>query len=266
MRGKAMMQIKNQKQRIISGNKETIKTKKKNHLAKIPFDIRGMLLLRSQHLFALGFRLALCYGSLQSYNDMPDTIETNSILHDLGTVSKNELANNTNSAFELLNIKSDKECADIVLEALECKIYEQKSFRTLVYACFALSCLYDSLYPAIQEDEMDTFCRAEDILTRRSHEAIGYWTAKLEEKRRNMNGGAKAKKEKGRKNREAIEKVMDDLGISSLNIFRINKELRDKFYAFAKKETDMLSPKRIYDLANIIQKEKSNTLDTKPPI
>lgn len=116
--------------------------------------------------------------------------------------------------------------------------------------------------PADEAITINLYCSA---IIGKANEFIGYLTAKTEESRRNAEGGAKAKKEKGRKNQEALKRIMEDLEIPSLNIFRKDKKLRDRFIDSARKETDSLSPKRIFDLARAIQKEKNIALDTKPP-
>lgn len=78
--------------------------------------------------------------------------------------------------------------------------------------------------------------------------------------------GANKKKEIGSKSREAITKALEDLKIPNLQYFRKHKDVRDKFLKSTKEETDKLSPKRIYDLARGILKEKGTDLNTKPTV
>jgi hypothetical protein len=76
-----------------------------------------------------------------------------------------------------------------------------------------------------------------DSITGKSHEAIGYWTAKMEGKKRTPGGGAKAMEERGKANAEAIKKIIAELGVRSLSVFRQDKKLRGSFYDKAKTAT-----------------------------
>ena len=70
----------------------------------------------------------------------------------------------------------------------------------------------------------------------KSHEFIGYWTAKMEESERNKSG-AYTMKEKGLATDEAIREVISKYDVKSFQCFRKNKKLRESFFKEAKKAT-----------------------------
>ncbi|HOX91183.1 MAG TPA: hypothetical protein PK508_01805 [Candidatus Paceibacterota bacterium] len=80
------------------------------------------------------------------------------------------------------------------------------------------------------------YMKLETYIIQISCEALGYWTAKLEERIKNETHGAKAMKDKGNKNKEAIRQVMKEQNITSMD-FRGDKNKREIFYETAKKRT-----------------------------
>ena len=162
-----------------------------------------------------------------------------------------------------LNQTTIKKVFDYIAELLrELDINKQESLGLLMESCADL-CACGSDYDMMKDNEKDRFMLLEHVLRSNACEALGYWTAKLEEMNRNKKISAKVMEDKGKKNKEAIKKVIEDLGITSLKVFRKDKKLRGHFYETALKKTidrkynASLSEKRIADIAREILKEKN---------
>jgi hypothetical protein len=106
----------------------------------------------------------------------------------------------------------------------------------------------------------------EKVVSQNAHEALGYWTAKLEEMKKNKEHGAKAMQDKGDKNKEAIRQIMKEQNITSMD-FRSDKVKRKIFYETAKKRTEEIDTKNRQPLTESrIQKIGRQILEEDNPL
>lgn len=221
--------------------------------------------------------LAMCKLALKKYGYIHNEVslfynlyKNKSLLNDWNHFCSSNIKNlDVNTTKGQLELKS---CFSLV-KGLTGNYYKDKNkdFSHLQQASMLLGS-YN--YKNLQIKDIITFFKLEQLLRGAAFEAIGYWTAKLEKKKGSKEGGGKAVKEQGDKNKEAIRKVIADLEITSLTVFRKDKELRNNFYKKSKEKTSderykppvSLSEKRISDIARAILKEQGAGLDTKPPL
>jgi hypothetical protein len=237
-----------------------------------PLCLKILLLWKAEQLFDLALRMSELSSALKRYDDFPDdeishlfyskldrSIENKFVDYTLAAcvefkiITMDELETFALAGHTDINITTLQKSFEFARGVLKIKINELYSLVMLASACSVLSSVYRLNKESMQENILKTFIAMEHRLTNKACEAIGYWTAKLEERRRNKEGGAQVKKEKGEKNKESIKKIMDDLGISSMN-FKNNKTLKEKFYNRAKKETGLYE-KRISEIGRNISKE-----------
>ncbi len=86
-------------------------------------------------------------------------------------------------------------------------------------------------YNQLTDQEKEKFLFYKNALIAKAHEAIGFWKAKLEEKIRNSH------ENKGKRNKEAIKYILEEMKITSLTVFRSNKNLKEIFLSKAKEAT-----------------------------
>jgi hypothetical protein len=256
MRGKAMKQI--------SKNKSD-----KNINEKILLE--ALLNLKATALLDLTKRMIMCEKSLNEWGIIPTEVsifynlhKDKSLLKEWDDINhKYQMDLDVSSADGSLKLKS---CFNLVKKILSKYLLDNnKNLHEPLKAC-ALLGGYN--YKNMQTKDITTFFNIESLLRGACCEAIGYWTAKLEEKKRNKDIVDKTVVEQGRKNKEAIKNIIAEMKITSLTDFRKNKILRSSFLAKAQektKEVDKkhnwpLSEKRIFDIARASIKEQK-TLD-----
>lgn len=239
--------------------------------------LEALINIKAKSLRELALKIHHCEIALKEYGNA-----WNDVLLFINLHKNKSLLNSWESLFNAqvrdLDASSKKGCLELKLcfnyvqNILE-EYYtgENKDLSQLNRACLLLGS-YN--YKNMKQKDIVIFLNIESLLRGVCCEANGYWTAKLEEKKRNKTGGARQVKEQGKRNKEAIRKVIADLEITSLTAFRKDKELRDKFYEKSREKTKdarykppvSLSEKRISDIARAILKEQGAGLDTKPPL
>jgi hypothetical protein len=146
---------------------------------------------------------------------------------------------------------------------------EEGSLIEFYKCCLAFGWLYEYIYRHFDEERNGSRIGWIDGIAQKvinqSHECIGYWTAKAEEKSRNKRGGATAKEKQGQNHEGVIGKLLKELNISSLQSFRSKTDLRKDFLERVRASTDLTSENRIFFIARKILKNKATALDTKPP-
>jgi hypothetical protein len=116
-------------------------------------------------------------------------------------------------------------------------ITDKKSFASIIKICSYLSIVvscpiyYPDKFPVRSIENILFWC---GVAAGKVYELSGYWTAKMEGKKRTPGGGAKAMEERGKANAEAIKKIIAELGVRQLSVFRQDKKLRESFYDKAK--------------------------------
>jgi hypothetical protein len=234
---------------------------------------RSYLEFKIEDASELGMRLLLCEISLRDYEDMPDRIRVEDFIRNNEFVAPLGVKAFDDTYYD--HFSSTDDAFKIIEKYCQCTIYERTSLMELFHCCMAITWLYDHCYGRNATDELITKVTVYDhSITAKSHETIGYWTARAEEMRRNKKiSGARAK-EIGDINKDCIDRLMKELNISTLNALRGKKKLRTLFIERAKSgtkrpkpdgsETEGLSEKRILDIARSSLK-KVNALNAKPP-
>lgn len=249
--------------------------KKKDDSEKVALtlNVPRFLLLKSKLVLDLSVRLYICVQSLRNYDDIPDIIDGTDYSKIVNDAANDCIAfgRTTNDEISILNEVQlckihDKTSLNDAIKTLNkgqlCKIHNRASLEELSICCLIISDLYSSSIDLDTKDAdkyITTVNPLADSIIGKSHEAIGYWTAKLEEKKRNMEGGAKKKAEKGNANRDAIKVILSELGLTSLSVFRQDKKLRSEFFTRTERATDKLSQGRISKIARAL-------LKVKPPV
>ena len=166
-----------------------------------------MLEKRMESLIELGCRLIMSAKALGEYGDMP--LDENA--RDVLCALKNETATNDYQRInqEHFDQWNNQERIDLFTRnrknlkmasedeqqnlAFDYDIHKSSSLQDLSFMCFVLSLWYALLYDAIKvkkdgmadkdDDEAITVLfMVDDKISKRSHEAIGYWSAKSERK------------------------------------------------------------------------------------
>lgn len=237
--------------------------------------LHGLLQWKAKKILELGVRIVKCIIALDKYdivlgdqeihnliyNDKTFTLKSKIMLEEMQVdISRDALYEcfclvKGKKENERLRLSAIDEHFRFVRNALKMKMAWRQYLHLLSATCMVL---YYSKDKAKQAHEIGTFFELEHHLTKQSCEAIGYASAKLEEMKRNKINP----ENKGKVNKDAIKKVLEDLNITSLSAFRGDKDLRIRFYEMAKEATKAvdkkhdqeLSPKRIADLAREILK------------
>jgi hypothetical protein len=136
-------------------------------------------------------RLSACLAKLEDYGDIPSFRESCfNIIKEYkttGTIdfSKCELIEFDDLSF-ILEKPSEEIINIIIEEAKQINIHISDSLASCIVFCMALLHLYK---PAIRilltEEDKIKLLIAERVAFQNAHEALGYWTAKLEEMKRN---------------------------------------------------------------------------------
>ncbi len=159
-----------------------------------------------------------------------------------------------------------------IKQILSLDMRSKDSFGSIIEICSFLSdaLLLHIYYPDIITSKTSSyFLLYSNVAAGKVHELCGYWTAKMEERERNARGGAAVMKERGEENAKAIKKIIDELGIRSLSVFRQDKRLRDRFYNAAKAATCHgvpLSEDRISKIARAQLRGQGNGLTSKAEV
>jgi hypothetical protein len=224
--------------------------KKKDGGEKIPLTWNGprFLVLKADVMFDLGVRLGLCEKALHDCDDMPDKMKARDFSKIIKETAKAAVNENKKEVvpkgpegleklFRQIGLTVES-TPTIITEGLRCSISEKDSLKKLGPCCMIISMLYYYSCYNFDAGTMDRLITAvvwlDHVITEKSHEAIGYWTAKMERKKRPTGGGAKAMAERGKANKEAIKTVIAELGVRQLSVFRQDKKLRESFYDKAK--------------------------------
>ncbi len=238
----------------------------------------------------LAYRLQECILALAEYSDFPNqedvTIFLNDELSQLQSEKKlkeylkggalpepvrghDKINDFSRSILNVIcgaaeKIHVGREHQDIYNDIIKnCDIRDEQSLTKLSHACIILS--IPRPIDITNEKNIKDVLSIEDLVMAKANEAIGYWTHKLEERKRNKKGGGYVVHGQGNRNKDAIRQVLVELKIKSLSVFRKDKSLRKSFYdkaAEITKEADLkhkmpLSEKRISDIAREILKEQS---------
>jgi hypothetical protein len=230
---------------------------KKDNREKVALTLNGprFLLLKSKLVLDLSVRLYTCEQALRSYDDIPDIIEGTDYSMIVSDAAKDCKTFEPTTNDKIDDKASRNDAMKTLKKGQLCKIHDKGSLRELSICCVILGDFYSSasdLDTRVIDKYITTVNRLCDAIIGKSHEAIGYWTAKLEEKKRNMEGGAKKKSEKGKKNQDGIKHILSELKITSLSVFRNDKKLRAEFYEKCKKATDLDSEDRISKIARAL--------------
>jgi hypothetical protein len=258
VRGKAMKQSRNSKL-----NKDSLEEKLSELLLTLFLNPKAV------SLFELIRRLTICKQeicklSLEERRMIPNDLSLSATFHKNKSLSKDwkSLINkhrkdlNVNSMKGSLKLKSIFAYVTRILDQYYTD--DNKDMEVLSLAC---SILGGYKYKNMKLSEIMFFFSLEEILRNASYDAIGYWTAKLEEMIRNTHKG------QGKKNKEVIKRILEEMNITtSLTVFRSDKNLKNDFISKAKEETKKidekhnqpLDDKTIKDYARAILKEQDN--------
>ena len=134
-------------------------------------------------------------------------------------------------------------------------ISKPKCLRNLADMCFFIAMLYSNYYYGDEDDiellkVLDFF---DTTISKKSHEAIGYWLASSEKK----NPGAERMKELSKNRTIIIRKILEEMNIKNTGIFRTEKIKREKFFTTAKEKTGLVSEDRILKISRIELKKKN---------
>lgn len=222
-------------------------------------------------------RLSDCISALGEYGNVPMFPQAwFEILHDIKRSDEFVLKLSPRIKPGIFSFKekqqTPKEFLDNEFKDIgKANIEKQESLEVYLIGCIKLLHLYDEkIYSLATDKDKMMMLMSEHLLLKNSCEAIGYWTAKLEEMKRNKKGGGEKMKSRGENNKGAIKIVLAELKIKSLLVFKKDRELRDRFMTKAKEKTKdeqynlPLSEKRIMDIARNVLKDEGTSLDTKP--
>jgi hypothetical protein len=126
-------------------------------------------------------------------------------------------------------------------------IREKESFMKLLEYCYIMEFIFEKPEWGKTGSSLSDFFYLSIEFIRKYYELIGYWTAKIEKRRKNP--GAVAMKKRGEKNTKVIDDILKDLRIENTSIFRKDKKLREIFFSMAKEKTDCTSEDRILKIA-----------------
>jgi len=185
----------------------------------IEWNGQGFILWRSDQLFDLSMRLYLCEVALRQYSKVATSIEADRFadsIRENAAAHKEEISIDLCDLSEILNsigISDEDKLNDIIDGSFNCDISERDSLKKLGRSCLLLSTLYDYIKFNWNVKERTTFLTTlalyNDTITSKSHESIGYWSAKLEEMKRNKIAVAPRTKKKDEKKAYLSEMLMD---------------------------------------------------------
>jgi len=219
------------------------KTVKVNQKQSSSDNLKTHLLWRAKQLFILHRRLSKCILALNQHGDVPDDIAMNAIANKYLSLKIDfEKDIKKHGTSKILGINNFEDILSIADDAIKNRINNPRILQSLRYACLCLSLFYTSNYQDMEIQDIKKYTAIENLLNGKSHEAIGYWTAKLEIMKTNKEHGAKAMQDKGDKNKEAIRQIIKEQNITSMD-FRGDKSKRESFYETAKKRTKEIDTK-----------------------
>lgn len=225
----------------------------------------SMLKKRMECLIELGCRLIMSAKALGQYDNMPldqdarnmlCTLKTENTTNDHQSKHQEHFDQWTNQERidlftrnrKVLNMANENDQQNI---AFDFDIHKSESLQDLGFTCFILSSQYALLYDKIKvkkdgmadkddNEAITVLFMVDDEISRRSREAIGYWTAKLEHKKRSKNQETKQQQ-------EAIKE--EYVTNAYLNLIKDEKKI------FANLSQNKIA-KRIYDYVFPLLKDK----------
>lgn len=198
-----------------------------------PLCLKMLLLWKAEQLFDLNLRIFKLSAALNGqFGDFPDYEESHLFYSKLSRATKNnyldfpqllaicaerkiitldEINTFVRKSRIDINITHLQKSFEFAQGVLKIKIKEPHSLLLLASACSAVSVLYRIINEPLQEDTLKAFIAIDHLLTAKSHEAIGYWTAKLEHKKRSKNQETK------KQQREQKEKFVTETWIKMIH-------------------------------------------------
>jgi hypothetical protein len=200
---------KREKEKLLAGDILTYAIWSSETVKENGIELKEVLIQPAHRLWSLISRLEICCNELKSYGYMPSVLREIFILEkfkalDLrGTRSEVEMKIGCAALLRNLKISTLKDMTDTLNNALNIKINERKSLMDLKFACMVILLSHHIFYN--DEGWMKIFNRTEYYLTSKSHEAIGYWTAKLERMKDSKESQGTKKEQREIKERLVIE-------------------------------------------------------------
>ena len=157
-------------------------------------DLDTYLKYKANKLQAEGLHLSILIYSLNKFDDYPIDSAYRHIFENV-KINPKDFNKIIAPLYADLTIDTFQNCFDYVNETIEkSKITKRECLVSLMLCCWKLSDLY--IYEKnIQDRDKEIFSFLEDVLRSKSCEAIGYWTAKLEHKKRSKNQETKQQQE-----------------------------------------------------------------------
>lgn len=200
-------------------------------------NLKTLLRWKAERLFDLVFRMTdLLFALNKKFNDFPDYEEAHRFYRTLDESVKgkyidfavracdefkiitldefNAIVSRGRANINMPHLKNGFEFAQSVLKI---KIDEGHALLLLSAACSVVSLLYRISKENLPDDMLKSFIAVDHLLTCRSHEAIGYWTSRLEGKKHGQMGGRVEKKLSGLV--AAIKKFKEESGNKSIGQF-----------------------------------------------
>ena len=179
--------------------------------------LKETVIQSANRLLILSERLNQCCHEIQSYGILPDALKESFILEkferfNFMTTELNTLDIAYCAPFILqhLGITTEGNVDKIIGDALNSTLQDKKILPKLAFACQVLGLAHFVFH--LEKNWMQKFTRFEYYLTSKSHEAIGYGTAKLE-RMKDSKDSQKTKKEQ----REIKERLVISTYLKMVN-------------------------------------------------
>ena len=158
-------------------------------------NLDSLLKWKALQLIVLGHKIFVCMFALKEYSNFPSDLAVYRHIYESSKTNQENTVTLIATKCADLNINTLQECFNYVEENIKkSKIYERQSLEFLNLSCWILG--VHSYEKDIQEKDMIKFVHLEQILRNISCEAIGYWTAKLEEMKHGKNNAHKRTEKK----------------------------------------------------------------------
>ena len=207
-------------------------------------------------------RLVIYTHALKARLEFPHYTEVNNWVmgelkrkcRSLDGLNPDEIEQLLNEGIDQTGVLSDKDTRELLRRACETikniNPYDSKASELLIDACRCLSASAVE-YDEFSKDEKQQFIHSNHALNMKAHEAIGYWTAKLEIKKKNKNNvGTRTKTKESRKAelqewmktmkpKEYRLKAQEKWNVSERTVWNYEQEMKDEKTSILRKNDDI---------------------------
>ncbi|HQP25885.1 MAG TPA: hypothetical protein PLP16_12005 [Smithellaceae bacterium] len=208
---------------------------------------------RSDRIFVLGIRSYLLEKAINEYQAAPqneDVINTirKIIIPELQATDTQDVDRDFTKWFRKYFKDENEFGAELRIFLYKSKISERKTLGDISLWCVIISIMYELFYEDCSKNAgkvsidlaMNALNLLDDRISRKAHETVGYWTAKLDEMRRNHEN-IKVRTDKKEKRKVQLRqwmktmkpkalriKAQDEFDVSERTVLNWLKEIRDE--------------------------------------